>query len=411
MMIRTTENHILTKKTVSLVWFISLILIGCNKKDADPVKEIAGLEILSNHPQMIADGRSTVRIWSELSYADGSFATEVPVISVNGTSVDLIDGAFDFNTTEEGTYKFTAELRGVVSEPIYIKARPPMVLSEIEIPVIFHMAQDHLVSTASATLAETLEALNELINQTEYDTESPNRVPLKISFVMAETDPDGNALAERGVNRYVYSIQDFTRTVQYEDWMWDYFWDPDYYVNIWIGNVNNGAQWAGFGALPILRNGAPRISLLPEDASATPSYLHGVVLKESLFDFEPTHPNTVALFAHEFGHYFGLHHLYFDDCSNDAVNDTPQYASPNSPITCDETRIFSKNFLSGEIDKNTFTYGQNERIRHVIKYAKWRAQEGMTVREPGGAANLGPKIFSPKKMVKPANAKAPNYVN
>lgn len=239
------------------------------------------------------------------------------------------------------------------------------------IPVVFHVVYNNEEENLSdEVLQNQLDILNENFRRTTADTVDTREEFLDIvgdshiQFVLADTDPDG--LSTTGIVRTNTSVTHFGGVLPYNasqqdeiiTWVndslfYNFFritqedlggsepWDPNNYLNIWIGDlrilepeINNFEELVFFG-----------LATPPEDTSVWPDSV-----LQSLSDFDEgvlmhyvnignNNPNSFPapytvfnglvtegkLLVHEVGHYLGLRHIWGDgDCSfDDFLNDTP----------------------------------------------------------------------------------------
>ena len=184
-----------------------------------------------------------------------------------------------------------------------------------------------------------------------------------IEFCLATIDPDGNP--SDGVTRYVYDSNQVSENYWEDVISQETYWDPTYYLNIWVARLNNNAG-DGFAYMP---------------SDGVPEYLDGVVVKDRYFGrggsaqlpFDEGHLTT-----HEVGHWFGVDHTWdaWDDYScyiDDGILDTPEqyeeyYDFPSYPqYSCGSSDMFM-NFMDYVDDAclTLWTEGQKELIHEVI---------------------------------------------
>ncbi|MEL7532742.1 MAG: M43 family zinc metalloprotease, partial [Bacteroidota bacterium] len=228
------------------------------------------------------------------------------------------------------------------------------------IPVVFHVIHNgQSVGSGDNISAALINAqLTQLNNDfrkivgTSGNNSDPRGADSELEFCMATVDPNGNSMAEAGINRINRSSQGWSappygvclsnggidrsyidNTIKPQSQ-----WDPNDYLNIWLMDLNCGllgyAQFpsnSGLGGLS--SNGG---------AASTDGV---VVLTNSVGSTTSPNPsggsfNAGRTLTHELGHFFGLRHIWGDsNCGNDFCNDTPTQQGPSSgcpnTTTCD----------------------------------------------------------------------------
>ena len=221
--------------------------------------------------------------------------------------------------------------------------------TEYEIPVVFHVfySSQNIPTeyVREGHLANVLDAINRRFANCGVD--------LKLRFKMAEVDPEGNVLAEPGVDRQKLKIAtlnssdflnnvDFTLrsategTKQAETFMWD----PTKYLNICLFREKNDAV-LGISSFPYTLHpdtlaGMPKLMEMRPVSEL--DYPHCVYVNSTyIYDLEPESYKTseiVGTLCHEISHFLGLRHAfgedpvtYSRDCDidTDFCEDTPPY--------------------------------------------------------------------------------------
>ncbi len=138
-------------------------------------------------------------------------------------------------------------------------------------------------------------------------------------------------------------------------------WDPDKYLNIWIGEIGNNIL--GYSSFP-------DIAGMPED---------GIVLEVRYLSHKHSPYNLSRTLIHEMGHYLGLCHLpgcFAASCEvDDKIDDTPnqsvyynQELCPETPqISCKSIDMYM-NYMALVPDKCLlmFTRGQVKSARFLL---------------------------------------------
>lgn len=160
-----------------------------------------------------------------------------------------------------------------------------------------------------------------------------------VSFCLAEKDPSGNTLAQKGIHRANFntlSISDpasFTTSASFQNYVNTSLkpatiWDPTRYLNIWISDVSSTIGLLGFATFP---SGTPLLGLTSGLGTST---------TDGVWCWTKTIGNVGTLSfpfdegrtaTHEVGHWLGLRHIWGDaNCGTDYCSDTPTQQQANS---------------------------------------------------------------------------------
>lgn len=235
----------------------------------------------------------------------------------------------------------------------------------IYIPVVVHVIwRTTSENISNQQIQSQIDVLNLDYRKRNPDTTNVvsgfSKSDVKIEFVLAVLDPDGNTT--NGITRTQTNVDDIGNTSQYYNLV--PAWNSRRYLNIWVCDV--GDFLLGFAYPP----NTPGVSL-QED---------GLVIGSQYFG---TTGSVVAPYnlgrttTHEIGHYFDLLHPWGNDrnpscSSDDMITDTPNqgveiYDCPNTHTSCGSADMLS-NFM-GYIDDGcmgNFTLGQKERMRMAL---------------------------------------------
>ncbi len=314
---------------------VALAMVACSDDEIVPV---ASLEIDNTQATVaIEGGMVTVNVKSNTKWtATSSQGWAIPSITdgENDAQVQLAVG----ENLERGdrTDKVTfATYDGTIIKEVTITQTTvdPDDDYYYRIPVVFHViyndASNEKQYARTGYLSQVLAQVNELWNSAASG--------LNVEFVMAETDPDGNRLAEAGVDRVHWNFGKIdpstfmgyggTTIQRYRDVVWDL----DRYVNICVFAFASETA-SGVSALPftLAPDSVPGLTMLETlvDQSALEYSQCLAINNEALYtepgDMSQT-TNFVTTIAHELGHYFGLKHVFSetgDDANTDSNEDT-----------------------------------------------------------------------------------------
>lgn len=285
------------------------------------------------------------------------------------------------------------------------------------IPVVFHVlydnANDVIQNPQQAVFEKRIKQLNEFYASTLFPSAGSSAVNVK--FTLATHDPDGNTLAEPGINRVAYSGAGNMSATNFLSTRRELtaadksiLWDPNRYVNVWLFGflVSNDPTEderyvTGISYLPYCTTAHPLDKLVTWDGAITiePDYMHGITLNNAYFrpTLQITDDEGMFTFAHEMGHYLGLLHAFSennqgcvnpDNASDDGCSDTPKYnrstyqtmlyagslpydAYERQP--CNGDALFTSTNIMDyyESHRTNLTPQQKERIEYVMAYSPW----------------------------------------
>ncbi len=207
-----------------------------------------------------------------------------------------------------------------------------------------------------------------------------------IKFCLATVDPQGNTLAEPGIDRINWQTRagwvdpgSFTLnnslrafidgTVKPQT-----IWDVTKYMNIWITDRSANTSLLGYATFP------PLTGLGGLQSSTGTSTTDGFWCYSKCFGSATTFPGTSTTYlagynrgrvsTHEIGHYLGLRHIWGDGtCANDFCNDTPRGSTSNfgAPAYPFNTTACSGNIPDGEMYMNFMDY-TNDPAKYMYTY-------------------------------------------
>lgn len=362
--------------------------------------KIAKVEVGADHRQVIADGISTLTL-NPMLYQGYTFRTEegrdstaygkIPADRIAAGTVEyfledgtpLKEGKFtttDLSKSEQGFY---ATAGGMKSDIFKATIRAPFAENqyrEITYPVVFHVIQDKTQNDLGQGIGSDIiyHAL-ELINNafTRKNSVSPNGANAKVNFRLAEYDPSGKQLIEKGINRYPMDTESLRKLSDENILNNDQIcWDYKKYLNIWlIGNDNQivGTPKYILNTADLNQIKGITITPMPEaEIEAQPFTLKDIGLKFYATDFAIEEIS----YATEMGKFFGL--LSTKSKNEDYCDDTFAYSTYRNPwdkndsasnsrlkISTDGLIFYSVNIMDESSYKNTISMDQVKRIRTI----------------------------------------------
>ena len=368
--------------------------------------EITKVELGANHRQLIADGISTLTL-NPMLYQSYTFKNEegrdsvvfgkIPVDRIKDGTVNYfleddtpLDGptykTTDLSKTEQGFY-ITAN--GLKSEVFKVSIRQPLAADAydtIVYPVVFHIIQNRTTVDLGQEVGSDIVyyAFNTIYNVfARTAVFSPNGADTRIRFRLAEYDPDGNRMTEKGINRYPLS-NDALNDLDYNSIMNnpEICWDYKRYLNIWV--IDN-----------MDRVGVPRYILEGTDLeqikgfNMTPASLSEIEATDYqltdiglIFNAKDFATEDVG-YATQIGKFFGL--LETKNEQEDYCDDTFTYKNYTEPwntvgngsnsrlkISSDGLIFYAVNVMDDGSYKNTISMDQVKRIRTITDYCPHR---------------------------------------
>lgn len=203
------------------------------------------------------------------------------------------------------------------------------------IPVIVHIIHNGEAIGSGSNISQAqvnsqFDVLNEDFRMTNADASNIPGVfqsvsaDVEIQFCPAVVDPNGNTLAQPGIDRVNRTSKGFTSPPYSQSYIDgtikpNTYWDPARYFNIWVLNLSNSLL--GYAQFPSNSG----LSGLNSNGGAAST--DGIVVLYTAFGrvgnvSSPFNRGRTA--THEAGHWLGLRHIWGDgSCATDYCSDTP----------------------------------------------------------------------------------------
>ena len=362
--------------------------------------QIAKVELGADHRQLIADGISTLTL-NPMLYQPYKIQTDdgrdtivygkIPVDRLAEGTVQyfLEDGTplkedkyrtTDLSKSEQGFY---VTANGLKSDVFKVSIREPFAedaYETITYPVVFHLIQDKTkVELGQGVGADIVNyAFNTIYNCFARTAAfSPNGADTKIRFRLAEYDPNGRKMEEKGINRYSLSTSDLNnlnpeKIKNNPKICWDY----KRYLNIWIvENMGNSVSTPHYILNTADLNQIQGVSfeqLSLEEIEKQEYSLTDIGLIYGARDFAIEDVG----YPTQMGKFFGL--LDTENQKEDYCEDTFAYNTYKEPwntalegsnsrlkISTDGLIFYSVNIMDASSYKNTISMDQVKRIRTI----------------------------------------------
>ena len=362
--------------------------------------QIAKVELGADHRQLIADGISTLPL-NPMLYQPYKIQTDdgrdtivygkIPVDRLAEGTVQyfledgtpLKEGKYrttDLSKSEQGFY---VTANGLKSDVFKVSIREPFAedaYETITYPVVFHLIQDKTkVELGQGVGADIVNyAFNTIYNCFARTAAfSPNGADTKIRFRLAEYDPNGRKMEEKGINRYSLSTSDLNnlnpeKIKNNPKICWDY----KRYLNIWIvENMGNSVSTPHYILNTADLNQIQGVSfeqLSLEEIEKQEYSLTDIGLIYGARDFAIEDVG----YPTQMGKFFGL--LDTENQKEDYCEDTFAYNTYKEPwntalegsnsrlkISTDGLIFYSVNIMDASSYKNTISMDQVKRIRTI----------------------------------------------
>lgn len=362
--------------------------------------QIAKVELGADHRQLIADGISTLTLNPmlyqpyKIQMDDGRDTIVYGKIPVDRLAEGTVQYFLEDGTPlKEGKYRttdlskseqgFYVTANGLKSDVFKVSIREPFAedaYETITYPVVFHLIQDKTkVELGQGVGADIVNyAFNTIYNCFARTAAfSPNGADTKIRFRLAEYDPNGRKMEEKGINRYSLSTSDLNnlnpeKIKNNPKICWDY----KRYLNIWIvENMGNSVSTPHYILNTADLNQIQGVSfeqLSLEEIEKQEYSLTDIGLIYGARDFAIEDVG----YPTQMGKFFGL--LDTENQKEDYCEDTFAYNTYKEPwntalegsnsrlkISTDGLIFYSVNIMDASSYKNTISMDQVKRIRTI----------------------------------------------
>lgn len=364
------------------------------------------IELMANHRQLIADGVSELtfnpRLFQNYDYTttqgldttvfgvipkDRLTEGEVNYFLEDGTPIE--GGSYkttDLSKAELGFYATFNDLKSNVFKATIRAPFPADTYQEITYPVVFHIVQDKLQNDLGQGMgSDIIYHAMELINNafSRKVSASPNGANAKVYFRLAEYNPGGKKMAEKGIDRQPMTTDqinalDEAAILADKQLNWDY----KKYLNIWLVGKNDIDHVATPRHIlntvdpAELLKGLTMTALSETEIEAVEPLLTdiGMIFYANNFATEET------AYATEMGKFFGLLKTEYEDYCDDTFtyqtyrepwDKSSEGANSRLKITTNDPEgvipliFYSVNIMDASTYKNTISMDQVKRVRAI----------------------------------------------
>ncbi len=318
----------------------------------------------------------------------------IPFVVSDGSQTIQRDG-LSFSTP--GTKTVRASFNGVESESIVFNVREEKDYEIVTLPIVYHYINKTPNESEIQRAIDSYNRIfnnqnirlndNELVNQWE----NPNWVDARLNFVLAETDPDGNALPFLG-SRVINTMSTLESEQELLDVIRSNNWDPNKYINVYVTDdifyedatrpILDGENLQGLTSLNSenVTDSRNKLNFISNTNDPYNSNMLGKYLglyqpgmcTEDYCDDTFSYSSTYRPFGGTGGVNDGGRYNIADDCSVASVNNPTVFYIKN--IMDDQIRDVDiadpeTGNLTAERIREVITFDQRERMRTVIDHA------------------------------------------
>ena len=368
--------------------------------------------------------------------SDASWCMPQATSGSGSNEVQVAIAANDMQGERSATLTLSSSDSAFVEQVNVVQQRlTPDATTKYRLPVVFHVLykseSNKKQNVMEGHLATLIEDVNKLYANCGVD--------LRMEFVMATHDPEGNLLEEPGVDRH--KINEATLNSSFfmgygrdPKKYCSYMWDPNRYINIFIYTFEDkgilGISHFPYAIKPHAMEGLAELETdAPWEELPWPQCVS--INNEYIYSHEAyyTMTDVVNTLAHELGHFLGLRHAFSEDpetydldicLDSDFCTDTPTYnkvaydkfmqgcMQSGGSIDDNEKQLLlmredcetGEEFRSTNImdyaytEANRFTPQQAARIRYVLEHSPYIP---------------GPKVRLPEQMPATKAARVNEY--
>lgn len=380
-----------------------------------PEKEINKIVMTSGFYQKYAVWYTMIGTKPELTVKGfDKNGSEVPIqkglkTTIGSTEITLNNLIFD----KTGTQKIITSAYGKQAD-VTFEVRSPRTFEVVRLPLIFHFCQpgsykyinstdtdktmyDKAIQTLKGDYINTLNKAFRNQYETDITTKDPNAQDTFIEFYLADTDPDGKPLTQKGVNILNFTKPNQSGTTydynspeakQYTQNRSDLLkkWSVNNYINVIFEPAANNYGYGGSASTSSLD--INRTDYIPKEFFNLPSStdknfngtygnIYPAITINGFILFYGLDTNKLSTtLPHEIGHFLGLPHTFAVGCNenshSDGLLDTPTSATSSSKSDCNNNNFIQQNIMSYLSPMNIyFTYDQVTIMRTWIEAGRY----------------------------------------
>ncbi|MFD2201172.1 M43 family zinc metalloprotease [Shivajiella indica] len=280
----------------------------------------------------------------------------------------------DIQIEEIGILKVQATAFGIKSNILRINSRKEKAFPIKEFQVIFHVFVEGTDISSSEIEKQIMQANMAFGGGVNTNFKrNMNAVNVNFRFKAANRDPEGNFLTISGYNKVSKKL---LQNELGQNW-WTKFvelWNPTEYINVFIDDGLTVLGVMGSAFTPVLKD-AVLGGLQSNPELIELNFPYSISLAPEALDDEYF---SRFIFAHELGHYFGLHHTFLGCSDGDYIEDTrahTDYLGSNLRFDCKGQGFISTNFMDYIVTPDNFTFDQRDRMNIVYDNAHFMPRD------------------------------------